>query len=536
MRHVHFITLSALLILTACEGSKNKESGQVFRLNLSSGLTSLDPAFSKDQPTMWMCAQLFNGLVQLDDSLKVQPCIAQSWEISEDGLVYTFHLRNDVFFHDHPLFPGGKGRRVVANDVAYSFGRIIDEEVASTGGWLFRGKVRDENPFLAPDDTTFQMYLQVPFRPMISLLTLPYCSIVPFEAVEHYKKDFRKHPVGTGPFRLVRWEENVALVMKANEKYFEKDTSGNRLPYIDGVKVSFTGDRAVEFLQFTQGELDMVSGIDRSFRDKALNTDGSLRNEWKGKINIERMPYLNTEYLGFSMKQLKCHALKDKRVRQAINYSIDKEKMIRYLRNGIGKPAISGMIPIGMSGFDSLKVKGYHFDMQKAQQLLAEAGYPNGKGMPPLVLHSNPQYQDLTEFIAKSLEDIGIKVTVQLSPGSFLREAMRKNEVDFFRASWIGDYPDGENYLALFYSGYEAPPNYTFFSNLDYDALYRAALKEHDDERTLALYHQMERIIIEEAPVVPLFYDEIIRFTGPRVAFLPANSMNMLVLKKAKMK
>jgi peptide/nickel transport system substrate-binding protein len=210
--------------------------------------------------------------------------------------------------------------------------------------------------------------------------------------------------------------------------------------------------------------------------------------------------------------------------------------MIRYLRNGIGKPANSGMIPIGISGFDSLEVRGYSYNIQKAQQLLADAGYPDGKAFQPLVLHSNPQYQDLTDFIAKSLEDIGINVTVQLSPGSFLRETLRKNEADFFRASWIGDYPDGENYLALFYSGYEAPPNYTFFNHPGYDELYRKALKERNEEKLLAIYHQMERIIINEAPVVPLFYDEIIRFSGPRVEYLFANSMNMLVLKSVRMK
>lgn len=530
-----FFFLLVLCGLTACRQEGNK-SGLVFRLNLSSGLSSIDPAFSRDQPTMWVCNQVFNGLVQVDEQLKVVPAIAKSWELTDDGLCINFLLRNDVYFHDNELFVEGKGRKVVATDFVYSFNRIIDEKVASTGAWLFNGKVRDSLPFEAVSDSVFRINLRVPFGPMLSLLTLPYCSVVAREVVEHYGKDVRKHPVGTGPFKFVRWEENVALVLAKNYNYFEKDATGQQLPYLDGVKFSFINDRSVEFLQFLQGQLDIVSGIDKSFRDKALNHKGELRDEYKYSVKYQRIPYMNTEYLGFSMKKLQCKALADKRVRQAINYAIDREKMLVYLRNGIGQPAHSGMIPPGMQSFDSAVVKGYYYQPQKAAQLLKSAGYPNGKGLPELTLHSNPQYQDLTDFIAKSLEEVGFKIKVQLSPGSFLRESMSKNEVDFFRASWIGDYPDAENYLALFYSGNGAPPNYTFFSNPTYDRLYLEALSETDAEKSKQLHHQMEQIIIEEAPVVPLFYDEVVRFTGPRVQSMSINAMNMLVLKDAILK
>jgi oligopeptide transport system substrate-binding protein len=523
------------LLLTSCKETR-KESGKVFRLNLSSGLSSLDPAFSKDQPTMWVCNQLYNGLVQVDEGLHIRPSIAKSWTISDDGLLMSFHLRDDVFFHDHPDFPGGKGRRVVASDFVHSFARIIDEKVASTGAWLFNGKVAGDMPFLAPSDSVFQIRLQVPFRPMLSLLSLPYCAVVPWEITEKYGKDFRKQGVGTGPFRLLKWEENVALVLGKNPDYFESDSLGNKLPYIDGVKFSFVTDRAVEFLQLLQGNVDVVSGVDKSFRDKALTPDGQLRDELKEQLVYERIPYLNTEYLGFSMKKQSCKALADKRVRQALNYAIDREKMLTFLRNGIGRPAHSGMIPPGLPGFDSTLVKGYRYDPQKAEALLAAAGYPGGKGLDELTLHSNPQYQDLTDFIAKSLEEIGFKVRVQLSPGSFLREAMSKNEVDFFRASWIGDYPDAENYLALFYSRYSAPPNYTFFSNKEYDALYQRAISETDENQILRLYREMDQLILDEAPVIPLFYDEVVRFKGPRVQHLSINAMNMLVLKDAVLK
>ncbi|MCO5249146.1 MAG: ABC transporter substrate-binding protein [Chitinophagales bacterium] len=534
MRQIFLIFILGLLVLSSCRNDENQSDKKIFRMNMSAGLSSLDPAFSKDQSTMWMCNQLYDGLLQLDSQLNILPSIAKSYSVSEDGLTYIFTLRDDVYFHQNEFFKNGKTRQVVADDFVYSFGRLLDSKVASPGAWLFNGKVRDSLPFEAVNDTTFVLHLKVAFRPMLSLLTLPYCSVVPHEIVEHYGKDFRTVAIGTGPFKLKKWQEQATLILEKNEQYFERDKQGNALPYIDGVRVDFLTDRSVEFLQFLQGNLDMVSGIDRSFRDKALSYRGGLLDELKGKVTLQRKPYMNTEYLGFSMKKLHNEALRDVKVRKAINYAIDRKKMLVYLRNGIGIPAQYGIIPEGVKGFNP-SVKGYYYDLGLARQLLKEAGYPNGKGVGVIVLNSNPIYQDLTEYIAKSLSEIGLQIEVQLNPGSFLRESMAKNRVDFFRASWIGDYPDAENFLALFYGGNSAPPNYTFFRNEKYDEIYRKAIVAKSDEDAGRLYTQLEQIMLDNAPIVPLFYDELIRFLGKRVKSLPTNSMNMLMLKTAQL-
>lgn len=531
---IFLLPLSALLLVWCCHPGNNARR-EVFHFNISAGLTSLDPAFSKDQATMWCDNQLYNGLVQIDEQLNVQPCIAKSWKISEDGLTYTFNLRDDVYFQDHEKFPGGKGRRVVAQDFVYSFHRLIDTTVASTGGWLFNGKADSVKPFEAPNDTTFIIHLKNPFHPMLGMLTLQYCSVVPKEIVEFYGKDFRAHPLGTGPFQLVRWDENNVLILKRNEHYFETDSAGHHLPYLSGVRVSFIADKGTEFLQFSQGKLDFMTGLDIAYKDKLLTRTGELQPEWKKEIQFDKMPYLNTEYLGISMAKQPSAALRNKKVRQAINYAIDRKKMIAYLRNGIGISAESGMIPKGVPCFDELTVKGYSYDIEKAKQLLVEAGFPNGKGIAPIKIYSNPTYQDLITSIANELADIGITLEIENTPASFLREAMHKNEVEFFRASWIGDYPDGENYLALFYSKNGAPPNYTFFRNADYDKLYEAAMKETDPDKTCALYHKMEQIILDEAPVVPLFYDEVTRFTHKNVKGLTNNAMNLIILKNVRL-
>lgn len=525
-------SLAALLVIQC--GRQSEAQREIFHFNISAGLTSLDPAFSKDQATMWCDNQIFSGLVQVDEQLNVQPCIARSWTISEDGLHYTFLLRNDVYFHDDEKFPNGKGKKVTAQDFVYSFHRLIDSAVASTGGWLFNDKVDKSNPFEAVNDSVFKINLLTPFHPMLGMLTLQYCSVVPKEIVDFYGKDFRSHPVGTGPFKMVRWEENNVLILTRNDNYFEKDSAGVRLPYLKGVRISFIADRGTEFLQFSQGKLDFMTGLDISYKDKLLTRTGDLQPEWKSTVNFEKMPYLNTEYLGISMAKQPYAALKNKKVRQAINYAIDRKKMIAYLRNGIGISAENGMIPKGVPCYDE-HFKGFTYDVDKAKKLLIEAGYPNGKGIGEIKVYSNPTYQDLITNIANELSNIGITLKIENTPATFLREAMRKNEVEFFRASWIGDYPDGENYLALFYSRNGAPPNYTFFKNEQYDKLYEAAMKETDAQKTCSLYRQMEQIIIEEAPVVPLFYDEVTRFTHKNVKGLPNNAMNMVILKEVRL-
>ncbi|MEZ5026522.1 MAG: ABC transporter substrate-binding protein [Chitinophagales bacterium] len=530
---IYFVLI--LNIFVACQ-QKSKHKRDVFRMNISAGLTSLDPAFSKDQATMWCDNQIYNGLVQIDEQLRVQPCIAKRWEISKDGLDYIFHLRDDVYFHDDEKFLNGKGRKVVAQDFVYSFNRLIDTTVASTGAWLFNDKVDKSNPFEAKDDSTFIIHLKAPFQPMLGMLTLQYCSVVPKEVADFYGKDFRSHPVGTGPFKLVRWEEGNVLVLTKNTNYFERDANGNKLPYLQGARISFIADRGAEFLQFKQGKLDFITGLDVSFKDQLLTIDGNLKPEWKDKILFEKMPYLNTEYLGFSMAKQPFSALKNKKVRQAINYAIDKQKMLTYLRNGIGTAATSGMIPKGFPSFDTSAVRGYRFNIEKAKQLLIEAGYPNGKGIGTIRIYSNPTYSDLITNIANELGNIGITCKIENVPASFLRQAMRKDEAAFFRASWIGDYPDGENYLALFYSKNGAPPNYTFFKNAQYDNLYEQAMRTTNEKEKMSLYHAMEKIILEEAPVVPLFYDEVVRFVHMNVVNFNANAMNMVDLKEVQFK
>jgi peptide/nickel transport system substrate-binding protein len=525
-----------IFFISSC--SHHEKVKNIFHYNEQSGIATLDPAFAKNQSIMWAVHQLYNTLVQIDNNMNLVPSLAKSWNESDDNLTFTFHLRNDVFFQDNDAFPNGKGRKMTAKDVVYSFQRIMDKNTASSGAWIFNGRVDTIEPFKAIDDTTFQLKLLKPFHPILGVMSMQYCSIVPHEVVEKYGKDFRRHPCGTGPFELVAWEEDQAMIMKKNPNYFEKDSVGNRLPYLNGIKITFLQNKATEFLEFQQKRLDFINDIDPSFKDEVLTKAGELRKHWKDKIVLVKHTGLTIEYLGFlcdsSLDVVKNSVTKDVKIRQAINYGFNRKKMILYIRNSIGTPATSGFVPAGFPSFDSSQVKGYHYDPQKALQLLKEAGYPNGVGLPPLKLLTVPLYGDIASYIANELLQIGIKINVEVVQKSLLLEQTAKSEALFFRGSWIADYPDAENFLSVFYGKNPAPPNYTRYNNPKFDKLYEAALSEKNDSIRYSLYRQADQIMIKDSPVVPLWYDMIIWMVQPNVKNFIPNSQNLLELRRVK--
>lgn len=535
MKYAVFI--ASLLFILSCNQQQTDTSHlSIFHYNEVSNVTSLDPAFARNQSNVWVVNQVYNTLIQLDDSLKEQPCIAKKWNISDDGLTYTFTLRDDIFFHDNQCFENRKSRKVVAEDVKYSFNRIIDEEVGSTGSWLLSGKIDTLQPFAAPNDSTFILRLQQPFRPMLGICGMQYFSIVPKEAVDFYGKNFRANPVGTGAFQFRKWIENQALILTKNPNYFETGDDGTPLPYLDGIRVNFVNDRNTAYLNFRIGKLDFLNGLESSYVDDLLKKNGTLRPENRENIQFFKTPFLNFEYLGINQVFEEDNPLKEKKIRQALNFGFDRTKMLRELRNSVGQPANSGVTPIGLPSFNADEVKGYHYNPARARQLLTEAGYPNGQGLPEIKLYTNNDYLDLCTFITRQWEDLGVKVKIELLESATLREMMKKGQATFFRASWIMDYPDAENYMSLFYSKNAAPPNYTRFNNVKFDKLYELALLENNDKKRYDLYHQMERILIEEAPVIFLFYDETARFAASNVSGLRANASNLLTLKEVQIK
>ena len=525
-KQITFLKLSLFFtFVSSCADKENIDPSTVFRYNEHKNINSLDPIYAKDIANIQAVNQLFNGLVEMDEKMNVIPSIAKSWEISENGKLYTFKINKSVKFHENPVF---KNRNVSAYDFEYSFNRILDPKNASPGKWIF-DKV---DKFEAVNDSIFQIRLQKPFNAFLGILTMKYCSVVPKEAVEYYGEDFRSNPVGTGPFKFKRWEENIKLVLRKNNDYFQKDLDGNKLPYLEAVSITFLPEKQSEFLQLIRGKIDFISGLDNSYKDEIINNYGKLNSDYENKINMLRGPYLNTEYLAFFSESQK-DEIKSELIRKAINIGFDKEKMIRYLRNGVGIPANGGIIPVGLPGYKKSNVNEYNPEVAKSYVNRFKELYSKN---PSLTLTTTSNYLDLCEFIQKELEKIGIEIKIDVIPGSSLKQAKANGKVDFFRASWIADYPDAENYLSLFYSKNFAPdgPNYTHFTDSVYDKLYKNSISITDKEITKHSYSKMDSIITSKAVIVPLFYDEVIRFVSKDVIGMKINPTNLLDLRKVR--
>ncbi len=531
------LLLVPLAALLACSGRGYDDEGKtVFRYNEPSNITSLDPAYAKDQANIWACNQLFDGLVRLDTNLKPIPCIAKEWKISQDGREYSFLLRNDVYFHQTDNFTS---RKVVAEDFVYSFSRILDPEVASPGSWIFsKVEMTGNKPgFIAINDSVLIIRLKEPFPPFLSILAMQYCSVIPIEALENTDTEFSRNPLGTGPFRLSTWKEGVKMVLVKNDRYFEYD-SLNRLPHLDAVSITFLSDQQTAFLEFIKGNLDFLSGIDPSYKDELLTGAGKLNPRYSGIVRLMKGPYLNTEYLGIMMgteENGEFNPLLSKKVRRAVNIGFDREKMIRYLRNGIGIPGNYGFIPAGMPAFDHSR-KYYSYDPDSARKLLDSPGLNDKKPLKTINLHTTADYLDICKYIQSQLSLIGMKIEIEVYPAATFKELKAQGKIGFFRASWIADYPDEENYLSLFYSGNFTPggPNYTHFSNPLYDSLYLLSQKTVSYDERITLYRSMNELVMEECPVVVLYYDEVTRFVSNKITGMENNPMNLLDLRKVR--
>ena len=512
-------------LVVGCQSEIKIHDNTVFRYNEFRNITSLDPAFARNPQNIWPIQQIFNGLVQLDDSLQIRPEIAKSWHINEEGTVYTFELRDDVYFHKSNVF-GPKGTRTVtAEDFVYSFNRLKDEKTGSPGGWV----LQNVKNYYAPNTHVLQIELKQPFPAFLGLLTMRYCAVVPKEGITFFKDDFRSNPIGTGPFQFKKWEEDVKLVLRKNDLYFEQNESGEQLPYLEAIAISFLPDIQSEFMMFIQGKFDFLNSLDTSYKDDLLTPLGELQEKHHQDIKMEKGPYLNTEYIGFYL-DANNKALKSRKIRKAMNIGFDREKMILFLRNTIGFPAFQGFIPKGLPGHGNQIFNEYNPAL--AQELVQEYTKEQGEN-PKIRLATDVNYLDICEYLQRAYQNIGIDVTIELMPTATLRQAKSSGNLETFRASWIADYPDAENYLSLFYSMNFSPkgPNYTHFSQAKFDKLYEETMKISDPEKRIVSYRKMDRLLMSSYPIIPLYYDQAIRFSRKNISGLQMNAINLLNLK-----
>lgn len=530
---LHFLLLAFAWTWIGCAHKDNLNN--VFVYNESNGISTLDPAYARDLEIMWATNQLFDGLVELDDSLHIVPALCKSYSISEDQLRYTFTIRTDVYFHDSPCFSNGKGRLCNAHDFKFSFERILDPNTASPGKWIFDQVSQDGIQVL--NDTTLEIRLKKPFAPFLGLLTTQYANVVPQEAIAFYGKDFARHPVGTGPFQFAFWYEDVALVFHKNQQYYLFDEQGMRLPYLDAIKIEFVKDMTAEYLGLMQGRYDFMSGVTTAFKDELLDANGNLLPAPQSQIQLQKTPFIKTDYLGIVCDPMlqKNLALLNPKVRQALHLAIDKKKMVKYLRNNTVIAAENGFCsPAVGNGINS--VTRYSFQLEKAKQLLANAGYPNAVGIPKIELATTSDYADLMEFIQHEWQKLGINCEVTVVQKGTFSESTSKCQISIFRKSWLADHTHPENFYALFSTNYFTPngPNYTHFSSIKYDSLYTELSQKNQPQELEHISNQLEEIIANETPVIPLYYDQVMHFVSKKISQFPTNSVNMLDLRRVR--
>ncbi len=537
------VLLFTVLGLGGCKNVDKKSPQQIFHYNEDVSVTTLDPAFVRSQSENWIVSQIFNGLIDLDAQLQPVPALAKSWEISTDLLTYTFHLRSDVNF----CFVDKQGkvttRKMVASDVAYSLSRIADPATSSPGAWIFVGKIDSQlnRVFISPNDSTFVLKLLSPAASLLGLLSTNFGYVVPKEYARLDKSYLARNPVGTGPFYVRRWEDEIKLVMRKNPHYHEKDTQGVPLPYLDAINVTFVKNKQTAFMQFAAGSYDFFNGLEGSFKDELLTDQAMLKPKYAQKMKAIITPFLNTEYVGCYLGEYpgKTNWLKDVHLRRALFYAVDKQKLVRFFRNGLGDAGDWGVVPPILNAHEKETITEANAAWQKALAEYQQSGYAKQNNKPEIVLSTTADYLDMMVYLQETWGRLGVKIKVDIQTGGMLRQLRNEGKLMLFRGSWIADYPDAENFLACYYAPYLSPmgPNYTHFEDAQFDTLYRLIeAGESGQKASLRKQYiqQANQILIDQAPVIPLYYDKSIRLIQPWVQGLENDAANRLVLKRVK--
>jgi peptide/nickel transport system substrate-binding protein/oligopeptide transport system substrate-binding protein len=469
---------------------------QVFRFRLREEPPTVDPAQMTDNLSEAIVMNVFRGLVAMDPAtLAVVPAIASSWTLSPDHLTYTFHLREKVPFHN--------GRAVEAKDVVWSFERLLKKETHSPRRWLLEpvagaldfaeGKAASVVGMTAPDARTVVLRLDHPFAPFLGMLTMGGASIVPREVYEDPGKKYLRAPVGCGPFEVVRWEPSSLIEMAAFDQYYEGR------PAVDLVQVRIIENQVTAFQEYRTGGLDSLDEVPNDLPPEV-------------EPEVLRYPLLGIGYIGLNLDRPPFQG--NVALRQAINYAVDKEYLWTRLMPGANVPG-RGLIPPGIPGYDP-QLPGYPHDEAKARSLLAKAGYPAGRGLPPIALWFNTSGDNrrIAEQVQADVRKIGVNLTLrEVDWAAYLKSVEgtpdTPGEAQMFRFGWSLDYPDADAVLRpLLHSKNIGPAgNYFRYRNPAFDDLVDRALQIGDPAARADLYRKAERIaVMEDAPMLFLNY------------------------------
>jgi oligopeptide transport system substrate-binding protein len=511
---------------------------------LRANVKGLDPLRANDQYSATVIAQMYEGLLQyhyLKRPFELVPALAESMPtVSDNGLTHTFKIKKGVRFHDNPAFKDGKGREVTAEDFIYSFKRLADPRNASEGFWIFDGKIKGLNEWQtavkgekanydtpveglqAPDAHTLVIKLTQPYYQLYYVLAMQFSSVVAREAVEKYGQEFLNNPVGTGPFMLEKssdWVRNSKITLKKNptwrgETFPSEGESGDKekglladagksLPFAEKLVFTELTEDQPRWQNLMKGNFEFTEVPNDNF-ESAVNKSNrkEIAAELAGKgmrLDITSAP--DVAYIGFNMKDPLLG--KNKTLRQAMSMAQDSQTLIDKFMNGRGLAA-QGPVPPGLGSYDaSFKNVNAQFNVAKAKEMLAKAGFPEGKGLPELTYEglADSKARQQAEFFAQKMAAIGVKVKISANTWPQFQEKIKNGQAQLFGIAWGADYPDAQNFYQLFYSKNMSPgPNDTAFSNAEFDKLYEESLRLPPGNARDALYTKMRDIVTEETP------------------------------------
>jgi len=558
MKYYHIITTLALALFISSCGEKptedlvavgGKKYGGEFKFMSEEKITTLLPTSSGTQYSSRLITQIFEPLLQLDpQTMAVTPGIAESFKVSNDAKVYTFTIRKGIKFHEDDCL--SNGHELDANDVKFSLDVACSGLAVNSIGYLLINRIKGATEFSKKsktslpkegvsgikviDNHTVQITLVNSFSGFENILTHSSLGIFPQEAWDTYGKEIGKHPVGTGPFALESMESDK-VVLKRNNTYWKKDELGNKLPFLSKVIVTYAKDKTAELLAFRESKSDLVLEVPVEVIENIL---GTLIEAQEGKNIKHRVESESSMSMGYIAMAIDSKEFSDLRVRKAMNIAVNREIIINDWIDGEGWAATHGFVP-KMNNYPIEKVKGHDYDPEKAKELMKEAGYPNGENFPTLDFYVNTTkgstvYKAVSGVAAQLRANLNINLNIKLCTLDEREDAIKSGKAKIWRAGWIADYPDAENFLAMFYSGNilneSSMMNNFKFKNAEYDALFQEALLESDNEKRIALLVQCDQMVVDQAAIMPLRTEDHIVLVNARVRDFKANSMESLNL------
>jgi len=555
-----FVLTTALL--WSCGGAADQEEGSdsadeetlyggVFRMSIGSYNKNVKVREVKKLEEGQIYCQIFDGLVRYNAAtLEIEPSLATEWQISEDGKTYTFTLREGVFFHDNDCFEGGKGRELTPEDVVYSFEQIYDPnpdnsaytifQNAIMGGDAFHDEQADSIQGISIDGRNIIFELNRPGLAFIQKMASVYGSIIPRESMD--VADYI--PVGTGPFAYDKKNSTSEIVkLYRNNNYYETDVKGNQLPFLDSAVFVYFENADDQMEEFWNSSLSYIRKVPVQKISEVMEERIGEFESKPPKYVLGSEPELTTTYLELNMNT---PVFRKKKVRQALNYAVNRKKIFeKILKNQayeIGKFGVVPPLPAVFNNYDFEGVEdtAYVYNPQLAKQLLAEAGYPNGKNFPSIQMQfkmGSTDYLVASEIQNQLRSVIGINLEIEAVEFNQMLENKAYGRSDIFRTNWIGDYPLAETFLSNAY-GKIVPksmdePSYrnsARYNNPKFDEILEAAMVATNVDSANVLYSQAEKILMDDAPFIVLWYGEDLWLKQAHVNAFETNSIGYLDL------